>query len=291
MNIRLSENLFGFDDPDTTGQRVFRNVLELFIVVATCYLVWKWGRYTLRISDVVLPLGIGRYLDMSFMHGNALPLINAGLITLLVILGFFRFGRWPYALAFALMLFQYAARFSLGEIPHSANLIGMGLLGFALGAIVYSDKVHSSRFGTGFTYFFVGLAYTLAAWSKLIGTGITWPDGRHLWMWINEKAVDEIARSGFVELNGIQEIALSSLTVATLFLAFGLIAEFFAFLVWFKRFRTPVFMAILMLHIGIHLTMDILFFLSVYEVIILGLPWAAWIDRGIASRQPSLTPM
>ena len=191
MNWNLSDNLFGFDDVDTMGQRIFRTAVELFVMGATIYLAWTWGDYTLRVSDIVLPLGLARYIDISFMHGNDLPLYNAGAISVLLALGFFRLGRWPYALAFGLLLIQYAARFTLGEIPHSANLVGMGLLGFALGQLFFPDKVSRSRFGLGFTYLFAGLVYTFAAWSKLIGTGITWPDGRHLWMWINEKAVDE----------------------------------------------------------------------------------------------------
>jgi len=289
MNLRLSENLFGFDLPDSTGQRIFRKVFELFLVIATCQLVWEWGNYTLRISDVVLPLGLARYLDISFMHGNTLPLWNAGLISILMVWAFFGRNRWLYAVAFGLMLFQYAARFSLGEIPHSANLVGMGVLGYALGRMFYAEQVDGSRFAIGFSYLSVGLSYTFAAWSKLIGTGLFWSDGRHLWMWINEKAVDEIARSGFVELNFIQEIALSSQTVATLFLLFGMITEFFAFLFCFKRLRLPVGVAILMLHIGIWLTMDIMFTLSVWEVTILTLPWAFWIDWYIGRRGASAT--
>jgi len=283
MNLNLSDNLFGFDEVDSPGKRIFRTVFELFIVLATCYLAWVWGLYTLRISDVVLPLGFARYIDIAFMHGNALPIWNAGIITALVIAGFFRFGKWSYSTAFVLLLFQYAARFSLGEIPHSANLVGMGLMGFALAELFYPDRLSRSRFGLGFSYFFIGLAYTFAAVSKLVASGITWSDGRHLWMWINEKAVDEIARSGFVELNFLQEIVLSSLLLATLFLTFGLLAELFAWLVWYKKTRYPIIWAIFGLHIGIWFTMDILFKLSVVELLLLGLPWATWIDKAMSS--------
>ncbi len=281
MNLHLSDNLFGFDLPDSAGQRIFRKVFELFIAVSTCYLAWKWGMYTLRISDVVLPLGVARYVDISFMHGNALPLWNAAFISIFAVFGFAGFrgiGRWAYAVAFVLLVFQYAARFSLGEIPHSSNLVGMGLLGYALGRIFFDQPLHGSRFSVGFSYVFVGLSYTFAAWSKLIATGLLWPDGRHLWMWINEKAVDEIARSGFVHLNYVQEWALGSMVLATLFLLVGLLTEFFAFFIWFKRFRTATALAIIGLHMGIWMTMDILFTLSVWELTILGLPWAVWID-------------
>ncbi len=284
-NWNLMDNLFEFDRAESSGQIFFRKIFESFIVLGTMYLAWTWGQYTLRISDIVLPLGLARYVDISFMHGNTLPLWNAGLISVLVLLGWARLGRWPYAIAFVLLIIQYAARFTLGEIPHSSNLVGMGLLGFACGQLFYPDETSRSRFGLGFTYFFLGLAYTSAAISKLVASGITWPDGRHLWMWINEKAVDEIARSGFVELNFVQELALSSLLIATLFLAFGLIAELFSWLVWFRRTRMWVMLAILGLHVGIWLTMDILFILSVYELIILAFPWDEWIDKMLERRR------
>lgn len=285
--LNLSQNLFGFDDPDSTGQRMVRLVFELFIVISTCYLAWYWGLYTLRITDVVLPLGLARYLDISFMHGNNLPIWNAVLISIFAVLGLLRVWKWPYAVAFILLLFQYAARFSLGEIPHSANLAGMGLLGFALGRLFYQDTVQSGRFSMGFSYLFIGLAYTFAAWSKLIGTGWNWADGRHLWMWINEKAVDEIARSGFVVLNFTQETALAAVWVATLFLLFGMLTEFFGFIVWFRKTRFLGMMAILGLHLGIWQAMDIMFALSVWELCILGPPWALLIDRVLAKRSGS----
>ena len=284
MNWNLADNLFEFDREDSKGQQIFRRIFELFIVLATINLAWYWGEYTLRISDIVLPLGLARYIDISFMHGNQLPIWNAGAITGLVAIGFFRLGRWPYALAFVLLVLQYSARFTLGEIPHSSNLVGMGLLGFALGRLCFPDETSQGRFSIGFSYFFIGLGYTSAAISKLIATGITWPSGKHLWMWINEKAVDEIARSGFVELNIVQEAAMASFIVATLFLAFGLIAEALAWLVWYKKTRMLLMLGILALHIGIWMTMDILFALSVYELLILTFPWAVWIDRFLDKR-------
>ena len=279
MNWNLSDNLFGFDDPDSRGQRIFRRAFELFICYGVLSLAWYWGLYTLRIGDVVLELGLANWLDISFMHGNSLPNWNAGLITAMIVAGFFRLGKWWYSVAFVLLLFQYAARFTLGEIPHSSNLVGMGLLGFALAELFFPERTSKGRFALGFSYFFIGLGYTSAAISKLVARGITWPDGHNLWMWINEKAVDEIARSGFVELNVLQELALSNWWIATAFLAIGLLTEAFAWLIWFKKTRIPVVWGILGLHIGIWITMDILFQLSVMELLLLALPWGAFTDR------------
>ena len=279
------DNLFGFEQPDSRGQRIFRRVFEAFIGAATIWLAFYWGEYTLRIGDVVLELGLARYLDITFMHGNMLPIWNAWLITAGILLGFLRVerwvpgGRWVYMVTFVLLLFQYAARFTLGEIPHSSNLVGMGLLGFALAKLLYTDAKERGRFALGFSYFFIGLGYTSAAVSKLVARGLTWPDGRHLWMWINEKAMDEMARSGSVELNGLQQLAMEYWWVATAFLAFGLLTEACAWLIWFRKTRYLTLWAVMGLHIGIWMVMDILFKLSVYEILLLGLPWAFWIDR------------
>jgi len=281
----LWHHLFGFERPDSRGQRIFRRLFEAFIAGASVWLAWYWGRYTLRISDIVLELGFARYIDISFMHGNALPIWNAWAITVLIILGFLRIdrwiplGRWAYMAAMLLLMLQYAARFVLGEIPHSSNLVGMGLMGFALAELQFKDRVAGGRFAIGFSYFFIGLGYTSAAASKLIARGFAWADGRHLWMWINEKAVDEVARSGSVELNWVQQLALDHWWIATAFLAFGLITEALAWLVWYRGTRYVAMWAVFGLHMGIWVTMDILFALSVHEILLLGLPWAAIIDR------------
>ena len=285
--MQFSQNLFGFDRPETAGERAFFRVFELFVALSTVYLAWTWGAYTLRISDVVLPLGIARYLDISFVHNTTLPLWNAGLISLLVSLGVARVphvSRYAYATAFLLLLFQYAVRFALGEIPHSANSLGMALLGLALGALTFGFTSAGRRFTIGFAYFYLGLGYTLAACSKLVGTGLSWVDGRHLWMWIQEKGIDSMAKTGVLEFNWLQEMLLGSHLLATLVLTFALICEAGAFLMWWRRFRYVVVLAVLGLHIGIFFTMNILFRLSMYELVLLGLPWAIWIDLALATR-------
>ena len=281
--MNLLRNLFDFEKPQTSGELIFFKAFELFVLWATIDLAWSWGAYILRISDIVLPLGIARYVDVSFMFEHDLSIINAVLITGLMVAGFFRLTKYAYMSAFLLLHLQYSARYSLGEIPHSSNMLGMTLLGLSLAMLVFSDDLHRRRFTLGFTYFFVGLGYTLSAFCKLIGTGITWPDGRHLWMWINEKSIDAFAKTGFLEFNFLQELALSAYPIATLFLTFGLLTELFAFLSWWKKFRMPVYLAVIGLHLGIFIVMNIFFRLSTYELVLLAFPWAAWLDR-LASR-------
>ncbi len=277
--MNLLRNLFEFDKPQTRGELIFFKMFELFILWAVVNLAWSWGSYILRISDVVLPLGIARYVDVSFMFDHHLSVVNAVLITGLMVAGFFRLTKYAYAAAFLLLHLQYAARYSLGEIPHSSNMVGMTLLGLSLAMLVFSGDLHRRRFTLGFTYFFVGLGYTLSGFSKLIGTGITWPDGRHLWMWINEKSIDAFAKTGILDFSPLQELALSAYPIATLFLLFGLLTELFAFLSWWKKFRMPVYVAVICLHIGIYLVMNIFFRLATYELILLAFPWSAWLDR------------
>lgn len=273
------KDLFDYERPETSGEVLFFRLFELFVLGASIHLAWQWGLYTRRISDMVQPLGIAHYVDVSFLYGSNLPLVNAALLTALLLAGFFRRSRYAYFVAFLLMHLQFVTRFSLGKIPHSSNLVGMTLLGLSLALLLFHDAKHQRRFTFGFTYFFLGLGYTLAAYCKLIGTGIFWPDGRHLWLWLYEKGIDAYAWTGVFDFNGLQDLALSEYTVATLFLTVGLVTEFFAFLMWWRRFRTPLVLGVLGLHVGIYLTMGIMFYLTFYELILLAFPWAVWIDR------------
>lgn len=283
-SMNLADNLFDFDRTETSGEVVFGRLFELFVAYFTVRLAWEWGQYITRISDVVLPLGIANYIDVSFMFGNALPLVNAVLITALAVIGFVRLTRYAYLAAFLLLHLQFATRFSLGEIPHSSNVLGMTLLGLALAVVLFDAERLRRRFTLGFTYFFVGLGYTSAAFCKLIGTGLTWPDGRHLWMWIYEKDVDAFAKTGLLEHNGLQALALSDHTVATVMLAGSLLAELLAISMWWKRFRAPMVLAVIGLHVGIYFVMGIMFKITLLELILLALPWAVWIDRLLPDR-------
>ena len=90
MNIGklISNNLYGGTEELSKAQNIYFKVFEFFVLYNVIYLAWYWGLYTLKITDVVLPLGIATMIDISFMHGNNLPLINAGLITLVMIAAF-----------------------------------------------------------------------------------------------------------------------------------------------------------------------------------------------------------
>ena len=272
----IQRNLFEDDAKTHEGHVYFFKLFELFIVLDAIKLAWEWGLYTLKIQDVVLPLGMAQYIDISFMHGNNLPLINAALISVLALVAYFRQGsRWQYFIVAILFHFQYVARFSIGEIPHSANLIGMSILAFGTGFIAFKDANQRIRFIMGIILFFTGLGYTTAAFSKLIGTGISWVDGRHLWLWMAEKGTDILSREGVFANNFLQNLAFQYIPVATLILINGLVTEFFGFLMWFKKTRPFATLFIIGMHVGITLTMNIRFDSFVIELIFIGFPWAA----------------
>lgn len=280
----ITTNLFKPEVPDSIGTKVYYRLFELFTVTYSLIYVWQWGFYIYhRLSDVVLPLGLAQYINVEIFFGTYFPLINAGLLTVCVISAFlFKRVKWLYGVAFLLLHLQYVTRYSQGEIPHSQNMVGFCLLGLGIGSVFFKDKDHSLHFGLGFVVFFLGLGYTSAAFSKLIATGITWVDGHHLWLWIAEKGTDVLSDEGVFHYNWIQEIVLKSRTAATLFLTAGLLTELFAFLVWWKRFRTIMFIAIIGLHTGIYFTMNILFLSYTIGLFIIGLPWHKIINGVLA---------
>lgn len=283
----LLPNLFSFGENYSKGGKIHLTLFELFIAIYTIIYAWEWGLYILKISDVVLPLGIANYLDVSFFFGNSYALINAGIITICVLLSFFKNNlKWLYFLAFLLLHLQYVTRFSLGEIPHSSNLIGFSLLGLGLGGLFFKNAERKLYFAFGFTIFFVGLGYTSAAISKLIGTGITWVDGNHLWLWIAEKGVDVLSATGSFEYSFVQELALSSRFIATIILIIGIVTELIGLLMWWRKLRPYATLLIIGMHIGIYLSMNIFFLSFMIELVLIGFPWYA-----VFNKIPDVSPI
>lgn len=281
---RIRDALFDQPEADTPlGAWHFR-IWEFFIAAHSAYYGWEWGFYVLRNTDVVLSLGMARYIDVSLFFENSAALWNAGAITLLVGIGLARRWRYAYALAMVLLHMQYVTRFSQGEIPHSSNLVGMGLLALALTSIAFRDEVDRRRFAWASTWFFVGLGYTSAAVCKLVATGITWPDGRHLWLWMAEKAVDHLSKTGAFEFNVLQQLAADHWPVATLVLTVGLVTELSGVLMWFPRTRIWIGLGLIGLHLGIGWTMNIFFKSFMVELVIIAFPWARWLRDVVPAR-------
>lgn len=269
----LISRLFDFESAETAGQRIFYRAFEGFIILYATKFCWEWGYYTQQIDAVLLPLGAANYVDVSFMFDNNLSMLVAACITTCGILGFFRKSRFAYLVMLALFHLQYISRYCLGEISHGSNLVGMSLLVIAVGAVLFSDTFVMRRFVLGGIYFFLGIAYTSAAVCKIVGTGLGWSSGRHLWMWIAERQIDTLSKFGAADPNWLQQLVLEHIEVGTLLLTFGLLAELFGFLIWWPHLRLYVIIALIGMHLGVAVSMNILFDVYIYELILLVGVW------------------
>lgn len=277
--MRVLQNLFQLDDPDSVGTKIQLRAFEFFAVIYTLIYTWEWAFYIPRLSDVVLPLGMANYLDISVFFSNDISIYNAVLISLFTLVPLLlKRVRWLYAIAFVLFHLQHVARFSQGEIPHSANLVAFSLMGLGLAALFFKGMKKELSFAFGFTLFFFGLGYTSAAISKLVATGVTWVDGYHLWLWMGEKSIDILSLQGEFQYNWLQELAFNSRFLATLILSFGLITELLGFTIWFKKLRPYIVIMLIGMHIGIDLTMNIFFKTFTIQLIIMGFFWNRYIN-------------
>lgn len=276
---RLYDNLFPFDEKETKGDFY---AFKLFELVVVCYVInfaWQWGFYIQKISDVVLPLGFANYIDVTFMFDHNISLINAGLMSIAVILGFLRVTKFGYSLTLVFFHLHYISRYCLGEISHGSNLIGMAVFVLALAQLFYTDRKMLRVFSLGMIYFYFGFGYTSAGISKLIVTGPAWIDGSHLWLWIGERSVDVTSRSGIFIPNLLQDWIIAHHWFATCVLLFGLLTELTGFLVWFKKTRSWSILGILAMHFGISSSMNILFLENMVILFAVMLPWGRLIDR------------
>lgn len=272
---RLKNELFDPGRDVTAGEMLHFKLFELFIVVYVILYSWSWGLYTQRFNEeVVLPLGLANYIDISLFFDHNLAIIIAAVISVMVLATFFRIGnRWFYLIVLMLFHLQYVIRYSQGEIPHSQNLVGLGVLILAVGSVFYPGGKFLPRFVFGGVIFFIGLGYTSAFFSKLIGTGFHWFYGEHLWLWISEKSIDILSRDGLYEVNFLQQIALDHVWAASVILLIGWFTELIGFTLWFKKWRPYTTTLLIAMHFGITLTMNIRFDAFVMQLIIVGYPW------------------
>lgn len=275
---QFKNDLFRPYETETAGQILFFRLFEFFIVYFVIWFAWFWGVYIPNLGEVLLPLGIANYIDISFMFSDLMGLGNAVLITLFVLAGFFRLNKLAYLIAMILFHLHYAARFSQGEISHGSNMVGAALFSLAIAQVAFSGAAERRKFALGVLIFFIGLGYVTAAFSKFIGTGPTWVDGSHLWLWIGERSTDMLSQHGHFELNLLQEYILQYHWLATIILIFGLLVELFGWLFWFRKTRPYAATLLISMHIGILLSMNINFPKYVYIMIILGYSWHKLFD-------------
>lgn len=286
----LSQNLFPFEKPLTRGEQLYFRIFELLIALCSLRLAWQWSEYVQRFDHVLKPQGIGHYLDLSFVLGSQTPYVLTAVLALCLVLGIARRSALGYGAALLIMHVLYVARHSQGKASHVAHCIGLSLLALTLGAALYRrSNALFQRFVSGSLFFFFGLSYVLAGICKLRYTGLDWPDGSHLVLWIAERELDARAASGGFSPNAVQQLIVEHQQLGTLTLAFGLATELLAFLVWFERLRPWVFTGLIAMHIGIGVTMNIYFTYNVTLLVMLGYPWwrlIDWLLRRVSASSP-----
>ena len=160
-------------------------------------------------------------------------------------------------------------------VVHRSHLfiVGMGLLGLALGWAFFKEEKYARRFALGFGIFSIGLGYSSAAICKLIATGPLWVKGEHLWLWLGERSTDVLSQHGSFTFNALQEMILANKTLATMILIFGILSELMGFLFWFKKTRMFAGLLLIGMHFGILFSMNINFDTYIYILILLTFPW------------------
>jgi hypothetical protein len=272
--------LFGFDREATPGERLQAKLFELFLLQYAVRWAWEWAAFIAQQRAIVVPHGLARYVDLSPLLAGPFAWINALCVTAAA-LGVAA-GRCRRALLPALVVLlhvQYAARHGLGKVSHGSQYVGVGLLVLAVAAWAFPAPAARQRFERGASLFFMGVGYVLAACSKLIASGLGWVHGRHLWLWIGEKGVDQLANLGHWEQNQLQRLCLQHVWLATALLGSGLAAELSGWLLWFARTRVTGTLLLIGLHLGIYGALGILFDAFIYQLLVLGLPWSRWFDQ------------
>lgn len=272
------QSLFGLDRDESRGDWLLVRVLEMVMVAQVIMYVWRWASYMPRLTEVILPLGLANYMDVTFLFEPTAAMLNAALVSLLLLAGFLDRGRFTYLLALLFFHFQYVARYSQGEISHGSNLTAMVLLSFGLAAVFFQDRSVRRKVAFGFVLFFTGLGYVSAAFSKLIGTGPTWSDGVHMYLWMGERSIDRLSQDGQFEFNFLQQWMFDHYWLSTAILTFGLLVELSGFLLWFRKTRWLQATLLISMHVGIHWTMNIFFGPYIYLLLLVGYPWNEWAD-------------
>lgn len=275
---RFFLHIFDWHRQESTSELLFFRIYEFFVCLFSLQYIWTWASYIPKLQGVVLPLGLAQYFDVSIFFNDYAPLAVAIGATIFILLGFFR--RWSFAYLAALILFhfQYISRFSQGEISHGSNIVAMTLLGLAIAYLFFKEERQARRFALGVAIFYIGLGYSSAAICKLIATGPAWVNGEHLWLWLGERSTDVLSQTGSFSFNSLQEGILEHKIAATLTLVFGLLAELFGFLFWFKKTRPYIGLVLIGMHFGILFSMNINFDKYIYILIILSFPWERLID-------------
>lgn len=264
---------------ETSGNIIQFKVFELLVLFLSVRESINWMIYIKNYEEIVVPVGLANYININYLFSEPWMYIHAGLIILFSIAGFIRKSKYSYLVVLILFHILYAARFSFGKVSHGANFLGISLLILFLSFLFYSKPEIRRKFVFEACFFLFGIAYVSAGISKLIGTGLHWPDGQHLLLWIAEKQIDQLSQYGETSLNALQLLITENYWLATCFLLIGLIIELSGFLLWFKKSRPWIALILVGMHIGILFTMNILFDQFILFLVIMALPWFKIIDK------------
>lgn len=290
MNYVL-RNLFDPSEVETVGQRVQSLLFELVVAARAVYELWSWTDIIPNQKQVLEPTGIGRFIDVSFMLWAPWPSrLNALVCAALLLLGITRRFSGAYALAFFSFALQYSARFCLGKQQHSTNMLGMALLALAISHLAFKREDLRRKAALGLTVALFTIGYGYAAWNKLHARGFSWARGKNLLLWIHEKRIDSISGGGSFRPNWLQKLAMQDMRFATTMLAFGLLSEMSALLMWWRPARRWVMLALAGMHIGISIVMNIHFKPSVLILLALALPVAEVVDYARARSRRASAP-
>ncbi len=282
--MSLADHLFPLDRPETRGECLHARIVEGFAALSAVVFAFRWAEYLQGVSSLPFPTGVARWLPLDWVLAPGVAFGAVGLLALLVGLGWARVTRWAYPAAIVVLHLMYAARHSLGKTSHGSHLVGLTLLAFAIAVVSFRDESVRRRVGVGMALFFVGLSYLWAAVSKLVASGGMWSDGRHLVLWIAEKQVDLLSRTGADGLNVLQEMVLAAPWVGTVLLTIGVVSEACGPLLWWRQTRVWAALLLIGMHIGILLTMNIFFYTYIVHLAILALPWSSLFDLMLARR-------
>lgn len=277
--MNLWTSLFDPDARETRGERVQGFVWQAIAVWAIVEHAFRWAFEMSHHERVVKPLGLARYLNVAWLFDLRLGLSHAALVTVLALIALTSRHKALYLAVVACAHLQHVARYSLGKAGHGSHFAGLALLFLGIAHVWTHREAFARRAAAGLTLFFYGLSYTTSGVIKLARSGPTWSDGTHLWLWMAEKQVDLTAEHGQFVLNPLQEMVLASRPLATGLLTFGLLSEVFAFLMWWKKTRPFLALALCGMHVGVMLTLDIHFLENALLLLGLALPIASFVDR------------
>lgn len=284
---RLPRELFAFEAPATRGGVWHLRLLEVVAIGLTLHAVWTWAPFIQRIEAVVLPLGLAHYLDVSVFFDHGLSFVVAAVLSAGLALGFTRRSRYGYAVALACFHLMYVSRYSLGEISHGSNFLGMAVLALAVGTWAFHARPTGlPTFVFGFLTFFYGIGYTSAGVCKLVATGLDWPAAAHMSLWLGERTIDVTSSLGSFSLNPVQRAIVDYPVLGSAALTFGLVVELVGILAWWPPLRPWVFSALIVMHLGVDATLNIYFGDNVYLLALLAYPWARLFDRLAPPAQP-----